>query len=273
MKLALLKGNRFNPWHLQGFRLLDGAPDVVAFRAESEIQQRFRQRDDGSLGFPVEPIYFDTQAGPPLTRLANAFLSRYRNREPRIVPFHDRLEGFDLVHSWETFTDWSGQAAEAKERFGVPYVVMVWDNIPFNMEDSPARRAIKQRVAATADRFLVYTERSRRTLEIEGIHCDRIRHIHPGVDTTLFAPGPAERSQFGLADEDFVILFVGWLLPRKGLDFLLLALHQLQTALGPAGPRVKLLIVGSGPGQERVDALIGRLGIADACVFLQPRPY
>ena len=41
MRLALLPGNRFNPWHFQGYRLLRGNPDITVFRATSEIQRYF----------------------------------------------------------------------------------------------------------------------------------------------------------------------------------------------------------------------------------------
>lgn len=273
MRVALLKGNRFNPWHLKGFNLLRGNPEITAFRAESEVQDRLEERDDGSLGFCIEPIHFDTQAGTSLVRVKNALQARYGDREPVILPFHDRLEGFHIVQTWELFTDWSSEAALARERFGTPLVVMVWDNIPFNMEQDERRRAIKRRVAAAADRFLVYTERSRRTLLIEGVSADRITRIEPGVDTDAFSPGVARREEFGVSDEDFVILFVGWLLPRKGLDYLLLAVAELLANPPVTDRRVKVLIAGSGPGLERIDALVARLGIGEACVFVEPLPY
>ena len=273
MKLALLKGNRFNPWHLQGFKRLPGNPEIVAFRADSEVQQRFGQRDDGSAGFAVEPIYFDTQAGNPFQRMMNVFGTRYLGREAHIVPFYERLQGFDVIQSWELFTDWSEQAVTARERFQVPLSVMVWDNIPFNMERDPRRRENKSRVIAGTDRFLVYSERSRRTLEIEGVDAARITPINPGVDTELFCPGAPDRAPFGLTDEDFVILFVGWLLPRKGIDFLLLALRELLADSAANHRRIRLLVAGSGPGKDRVDALAARLNLSDACVFLDPQPY
>ena len=68
MKLALLKGNRYNPWHLSAFAQLRGAPSVTAFRAESEVQQRFADRDDGEMTIPFEPIYYDKQVDNPLAR-------------------------------------------------------------------------------------------------------------------------------------------------------------------------------------------------------------
>ena len=273
MKLALLKGNRFNPWHLQVFEQLDGISDVVAFRADSEIQRYFKERQEEALKFQVEPIYFDTQAGPVTRRIRNRILQRCYRYEPRILPFHERLKNFDLIQSWELFTDWSAEAVQAHEKYGIPLSVMVWDNIPFNMERNPRRRALKKQVARAADRFVVHTERSRRILDIEGVEAERIVKIAPGVDTERFCPGPRNRAAFNLAEDEFIVLFVGWLLPRKGIDFLLLALRELLHDTSLKGRRVRLLMVGSGPGRERVEKLIARLNLHDTCTFAGALPY
>lgn len=273
MKLAVLKGNRFNPWHLLAFNQLPGAPEVTAFRAESEIQQYFVQRGDSALNLPIERIYFDTQAGPFLRRAWNEFATRYLGREPRILPFHDRLQGYDLIQSWELFTDWSSEAVEAHRKWDIPLSVMVWDNIPFNMERNPARRTMKERVAANADLFIVHTERSRRMLDVEGVHQDRVVKIDPGVDTGRFSPGRGHRERFGLPEDAFVVLFVGWLLPRKGLDFLLLALRELIHDPRFRDQNLRLLVVGSGPGRDRIERLIDRLDVRNICVLAGSLPY
>ncbi len=272
MKLALLKGNRFNPWHLQAFNRLRDT-EVTAFRAESEIQQRFQGRDDGSLGFEFERIYFDTQVGAPWRRVKNVIGQRYFDRNPRIVPFHDRLKEFDVIQTWELFTDWTAEALEAKARFGRPLSVMVWDNLPFNMESAGWLRERKRHVVSAADRFIVHTERSRRTLLMEGAPPERIVQLNPGVDTERFCPGESQREALGLDDDEFVILFVGWLLPRKGVDFLVLALRELVHDESLRDIRFRLAILGPGPGQDRVEALIRRAGVEERCSFIGPFAY
>jgi len=273
VRLALLKGNRFNAWHLELYRHLRGDPDVVMFRAESEIQRYLDEQDGGAPPFAEERIYFDTQCGNPATRLMNVLRARYAGREARIVPFHERLQAYDIIHTWELFTDWSAEAAVARQRYGIPLAVMVWDNIPFNMEHPDYRREIKRRVIAAADCFLVHTDRSLRTLAVEGVPTNRIHKFPPGIDTGLFCPGQASRGAFGVSDEEFVILFVGWLLPRKGIDFLLLALRELLSDSALATHKLRLLMAGSGPGKDRVEQLIARLGLKDACTFLGSVPY
>lgn len=273
MKLALLAGNRFSPWHLRVFERLRQQPEVTAFRAESEIQRHFAERGADTLQFSVEPICFDTQAGPFFSRFKNTLLERHFGREPRILPFHERLRGFDLIQSWELFTDWTAEAIEAREKWGTPLCLMVWDTIPFNME-SPARRGqIKRRALQRVDRFIVHTERSRRMLLLEGAEAERIVKIDPGADTDAFSPAKGQRERFGLAGDEFVVLFVGWFLPRKGIDFLLLALRELLNDEALRARRIRLLAVGAGPGKERVDRLVSRLGIGAACSFPGALPY
>jgi len=273
VNLALLIGNRFTSWHFKGYTQLRPQPDITVFRARSEIQDRFDARNDAQFGFKFEDCLFDVQSPNPVTRLASTLRTRYAGRAPSLLPFHERLKGFDLIQSWELFTDWSAEAVKARKAYGVPLAVMVWDNIPFNMEQTPERRAIKRSVLDTADLFIVHTERSRRMLCIEGANPDRIAFVPPSVDTDVFAPGPPARAAFGLAEDEFVILFVGWFLPRKGIDFLLFALRELLDDPALSGRRLRLLMVGSGPGQDRVEALVRRLDLGAACTFAGSLPY
>lgn len=273
MKLALLKGNRFNPWHLQAFDGLGDDVDVTAFRADSQVQAYFKDRDDGELGFTYETIAFDTQAGPALQRVSNKIKERYTGYEPRIVPFADRLAGFDVIQSWELFTDWTEQALDARRDNGTPVSLMVWDTIPFNNEDTERRVKMKRRAVNEADAFLVHTEWSRRVLELEGVSAEKVTLVPPGVDETHFCPGSGERAAFGLDEDEFVILFVGWLLPRKGLDYLILALRELVSDSDMKDVRFRLAVVGEGPGKDRIDALLRRTELEDRCTFLDTFPY
>lgn len=261
MKIALLIGNRYNPWHFQVYGRLPGAPEVTVFRAESEIQRYFDERDDSAADnpFKFERIYFHREKHPLLSRFT---------RGERIMPFHDRLKRYNLVQTWEMFTDWSDEAITARLAGGPPVVVMVWDNIPFNMESDPRRREIKQRVKQHADLFIVHTELSRQMLRIEGVPGDRIAMVPPAVDTERFSPAAASANQ-----EQFTMLFVGWFLPRKGLPVLLYALRTLLDDPELREMQIRLEIVGSGPGKSNIDALVERLRLRDACRFRGSLPY
>ena len=273
MKVALLKGNRYNPWHLRPYLPLQDEYSFTSFRAISEIQRHMDLQDDGSIPFPVEDIYFDTESGNPLSKRGYQALERYAKREPRILPFAERLKRFDVLHTWELFADWSEQAAIAKERYGIPLVTMVWDNIVFNMENTPRRRAIKERVLRATDLFLVHTQRSRRTLILEGADPERIITFPAAADTDTFAPGLGVRSKFGWPDNELVILYVGWLIARKGVDVLLCALRELANDPTLRAVPFRLVLAGSPAHKPRIESIIARLGIQARVQFVGPLRY
>lgn len=77
-----------------------------------------------------------------------------------------------------------------------------------------------------------------------GYPAERIHLVRNGIETARFQQGdrPGTRQKFGLAESDFVMLFVGSGWERKGLHFLL----RLMARLEKTDPRVKLLVVGKG---------------------------
>lgn len=274
MKLALLKGTHYNPWHLAPFAALDNRPEVVVYLSETGKLRKYHREDLTSLGFCVEPLQFEHQTGPWAKRIRSHLQYRFLKREPRIASFYDRLQPYDLIQSWELYTDWTAEALKARRKWDIPVCVMVWDNIPFNMERNLIRRHLKETAAQEADLFVVHTERSRRMLDVEGVEKNKVVQIDPGIDTKRFGPGARARKHYGLDLNEFVILFVGWLMPRKGVEFLLLSLRELirDTSLRKKRP-VRLWVVGSGPGSDRIQELAKRLHVEDHCTFTGLLPY
>jgi glycosyltransferase involved in cell wall biosynthesis len=73
-------------------------------------------------------------------------------------------------------------------------------------------------------------------------------------------PKLAARQQLGLAPEDNLLLFFGFIRKYKGLDILLDALHLLKNQSSPVVPQVKLLVAGEfyeeeAAYQQKIDAL------------------
>jgi glycosyltransferase involved in cell wall biosynthesis len=62
------------------------------------------------------------------------------------------------------------------------------------------------------------------------------------------------------SDDDFVIGYVGQLIPRKGVDVLLRAFAELRRRR----PQARLRITGDGPERRRLQALVSELGLGDA---------
>ncbi|MDC8785759.1 glycosyltransferase family 4 protein [Roseateles koreensis] len=98
---------------------------------------------------------------------------------------------------------------------------------------------------------MVPTEALRRDLEAGGFK--QLTVVSRGVDTQLFTPlrrSQALREQWGVAPDDLVCLYVGRIAPEKNLATLTAAFE----AISRQNPRIRLVVVGSGPQQAELQA-------------------
>jgi UDP-glucose:(heptosyl)LPS alpha-1,3-glucosyltransferase len=97
--------------------------------------------------------------------------------------------------------------------------------------------------------------------------------MHPGVDTTKFAPcntpaqKKARKGEFGFAEEDTVLLFIGMNFELKGLDNIMTALKLMNQ---DASKKLKLLVVGKGD-VAKYSQRAKDIGIDKDVVFTGPR--
>jgi UDP-glucose:(heptosyl)LPS alpha-1,3-glucosyltransferase len=98
---------------------------------------------------------------------------------------------------------------------------------------------------------------------------DSFRLAYTAVDSDIAIKGHDNnrqkevRSQFGIAEDDLVILFVGTEFKRKGLDALLKAAASIPR------PNIKLVVAGGGGGKlKEYVKLAEKLGLHDDVVFL-----
>ena len=103
------------------------------------------------------------------------------------------------------------------------------------------------------------------------LHAEQIAYV-PGVglDTRRFSGnrqlGMAKRRELGLAEDDFVILTVAELIPRKNHQVVLHAMSQLKE--NPAYEKLKYVICGDGILMEELKQEVRSLGVEDHVLFL-----
>jgi len=113
----------------------------------------------------------------------------------------------------------------------------------------------------------------RDVMERYGVPGEDIRVIYNGVDLSRFDPRLREaagrdlRRELGLADDDFVALFLGTGYGRKGLATLLKAFP----AVVREHPKAKLVVVGRDSARGRYEGIGKKLGLGDHAIFLGPR--
>ena len=191
---------------------------------------------------------------------------------------------FDLVHSHYWL---SGQVGWlTSERWQVPLVHSMHTmakvkNLALADGDTPepmVRVIGEEQVVAASNRLIANTHREAAEL-IQHYDADpaRVHVVHPGVNLQVYHPGDKSqaRSEFGFADSDIVLLFVGRIQPLKAPDVLIDAAAELLAQYPEYRERLKVVICGgpSGTGLERPDALIKQAherGLEKNMVFLQP---
>jgi glycosyltransferase involved in cell wall biosynthesis len=78
------------------------------------------------------------------------------------------------------------------------------------------------------------------------------------------------KRKLGVKDDEIVVLYLGRLIKKKGVDIIILAFHRLVS--NNPSYRVKLLIAGEGPERKRLENLCDQLGINKSVLFLGPVP-
>ena len=97
-----------------------------------------------------------------------------------------------------------------------------------------------------------------------GMNADRITPLRNGVDLELFRPVDREKTRKKLGIDQFTLLSVGHLAAAKGHDHIISALVDL--------PGVRLMIAGSGPDRNKLEARALMAGVAERVTFLGPLP-
>jgi glycosyltransferase involved in cell wall biosynthesis len=245
-----------NPWELRPWALLPDRFDVACLVTGSNV---FETAD-----VPLRQVRVHAWRDLlPQGRIGDVamgiFGDRYRNAE-------DELARSDVVHAAELSFWFSGEAARLKAKHGYKLVLTVWETIPFlsTYRNRLARR-YRELTRAETDLFLPATERARQALLLEGVDADRIEVCPPGIDLVRFSA--AARPEAPPAEH--VVISPGRLVWEKGHQDVMRALAAIRQGLVavPPGVRPSLLLVGSGPEEQRLRAYAHELGIGDAVRF------
>ena len=130
----------------------------------------------------------------------------------------------------------------------------------------PARRNAFLSVLKGVDGILPVGRHLFDTLLSEGIDPAKVTLLREGVDTERFSPGDKQQSRrlLGLPVDRPVLLFVGNLLPVKGLDVLLRACE----ILTKSGLDYYLALIGHGPLKFPLMAEVASRGLGQAVHFV-----
>jgi len=149
-----------------------------------------------------------------------------------------------------------------RRRFAIPYLVTSHGGDLFGLRGR-VLNALKRRVAAASSAMTVVSSAMRDEAMAIGLKSPELVVLPMGVDLReRFVPGAGDERA---ADE---LLFVGRLVPKKGLPYLLDAMPRVLARR----PSVRLSIAGFGPEEASLRAQASRLGIESSVNFLGAMP-
>ena len=118
---------------------------------------------------------------------------------------------------------------------------------------------------AQPDALLPVSRYTARLLQERGVPPARLRVVPNGTDPERFRPrgGRALRDRLGIGRRP-MLLTVGRLVPRKGVDTVLRALPRIAASV----PEVQYMVAGTGPDRSRLERLAVRKGVRDRVHFV-----
>ncbi len=221
------------------------APQVFCWRRENKAQ------------FPFSPVY---RANPTygLTRLS-----------PRFHYVFAR-ERFDVVHAH--FAPGAVYALPYAQRHGVPLVVtfhgydvpLYWNNRRFRPDYLPflrhGRAVLEQMTLG-----LCASNELKELLVAMGVPERKLRVHRLGIDLERFAPRARETATDATSDARKQVICVGRFVEKKGLSYAI-------RAFAPHHAQAKLTLVGGGPDEASLRALVSSLGIEASVEFAGVMP-
>lgn len=168
-----------------------------------------------------------------------------------------RGKSFDLIDAHYLYPD--GVAASfLSKKFNLPLVMTARgsDVTQVGLIEGPRQKIIA--ASKQASHLITVSNNLRRDLISMGVPANKITTLRNGVDLLRFRETERQstRDQFGNGK---IMLFAGWLIPRKRLDIVVKVTARLKD--------ITTVVVGSGPLESYIKKEAGRLGIEDRLVL------
>lgn len=246
-KIAIVRGKFLNKYEMQFYEPLTASFDITAFGSKTSFHNDF--------SFPVIslPCPMDLPEFPYKMPLLNRLFvdAHYLYR------LEHHLEGYDLVHTAETYYTYTHQSLQAKKKGKVKKVIAtVLENIPFNNEGIYGRKAYKRFARKELDHMIALTERTKYAQLLEGADEKNISVISHFIDTKRFFPKQHSNKN------ELRIVFSGRLERYKGVYEVLYAaailLHDKEIH-----QKIMFLFVGDGSEKKHMLQMEENLGIQD----------
>ena len=160
-----------------------------------------------------------------------------------------------------------GLLAKSLRKAGAKHIVALTHGHEVWWARMPFFSAALRRIGAQADQMTYLGEFTRGAVANALLREDhsKLVHLPPGVDLSRFTPAAKSvelQKKWGIEDAS-VIVSIGRLVARKGSDQLIKAMPEVLKQF----PKSKLLLVGTGNYQKRLERLVRNLKVEESVIF------
>jgi phosphatidylinositol alpha-1,6-mannosyltransferase len=160
-----------------------------------------------------------------------------------------------------------GLLAKSLRKAGAKHIVALTHGHEVWWARMPLFSAALRRIGAQADQMTYLGEFTRGAVANALLREDhsKLVHLPPGVDLSRFTPAAKSvelQKKWGIEDVP-VIVSIGRLVARKGSDQLIKAMPEVLKQF----PKSKLLLVGTGNYQKRLERLVRNLKVEESVIF------
>lgn len=216
-RIAFIRGSYANPFELQSYSTIATAIPFTVISSQKTIA-------------PVHSLALWSPADISSHWIFEGIARRFGGSQ-YLMGLTETLKNFDVIHTADPYYPYSYQASKT----GKPLIVTYWETRAHMNESIWAMRKIKYAVLQHAHTVLCYTKKSKQAVIDEGVDRKKVVQLYPAVDTLRFTPS-YKRGKYTL-------LFVGRLVPEKGIAVLLQAFKMAREVI----PNLKLRVIGKGP--------------------------
>ena len=150
---------------------------------------------------------------------------------------------FDIVHT-TTFFPLGFFVALSAKLFGLKSYLTVYGTEVVTTKGSFTTKIIQSLTLSLVYKILAFSNSTKKLMMIRHkLDPEKIEVTYPGISTLELSESYDVREKFKIKSDDFVVLFVGRLVERKGALDLIKAVEQLKDS------KVKLILVGGGDKQ------------------------
>ena len=259
LKIALIRGQFLNQFDLQSYEPLSQKYDITAFGSKNAIH----------TDLPFTTTLLPSPTDIPGFPKKMPILNRLFVDANYLFGLEEKLKGFAIAHTAETYYHFTQQAIRAKRKGYVKKVVTtVWENILHNNEGIWGRRHFKEIAKKEIDLFIAVSELAKKVLIEEGFPEEKIIIVRPGINVERFIPRKDHKQVLGLMKKSLTILFAGRMEVTKGVFDLLYAAKMLKKDKDLGSYTINYIFAGSGTQKHRMQEWIKENNLTSDVLFM-----